>query len=54
MVHSYPFAWEFAGLAPDGRLDYSTPLTDNVEVFATDHEANEFILRAAVTIGGEG
>ena len=46
IFHSYPFAWEAAVLDEDGHLDYTTPLTSDVEVFSTDEEANEFIERA--------
>lgn len=31
-------------------LDYSTPMTNDVEIFMTDEEANEFIELAAHTI----
>lgn len=51
MLHGYPFAWE-AGVFDysSGRatLTYRTPLTSDVEVFATDEEANAFIERAFV------
>lgn len=56
MAHAYPFAWEAAVLkdVPEdghgGEIDYTTPLTEDVEVFATDAEANEFIKRAAVEL----
>lgn len=43
ILHAYDFAWEAAVFSPDGRLTYSTPLTDDVEVFDTDEEANDFI-----------
>ena len=52
MLHAYPFAWEIAvckGMGEDGLfedLTYDTPLTDDVEVFYTDAEANAFISRA--------
>lgn len=59
MLHGYPFAWEIAVLKGveedggwDGDLCYDTPLTDGVEVFMTDEDANAFIRRAAVEIGG--
>lgn len=58
MAHSYPFAWEIAvikGVKENGRHDglcYDTALTDDVEVFDTVDEANEFIERAAREIGG--
>lgn len=54
MLHSYTFAWEIAvleGVNDDGTfadLSYDTPLTSDVEVFSTDEEANEFILKAFV------
>jgi hypothetical protein len=57
ILRSYPFAWEIAVLkdvSKDGKeftLDYSTPLTSDVEVFSSDEEANEFIHRAAVELG---
>jgi hypothetical protein len=53
MAHSYPFAWEAAVLKvvkDDGThegLTYDTPLTQDVEVFNSDEEANEFIKLAA-------
>lgn len=59
MLHAYPFAWEAAVLADvseDGDsycLTYATSLTDGVEVFETDEEANEFIARAARELGGD-
>lgn len=46
MLHAYPFAWEAAVMNPNGALSYSTPLTDDVEVFMSDEDANEFIQRA--------
>jgi len=57
MLHSYPFAWEAAvleGVDDKGNfkgLTYDTPLTNDVEVFMSDDEANEFISRAAVHFG---
>lgn len=55
MLHAYPFAWEAAVLGKDGDLSYDTPLTNDVEVFLSDDEANEFIARAAreLTAGAE-
>ena len=56
MLHGYSFAWEAAvleGVNDDGtfeRLTYDTSLTDDVEVFMSDDEANQFIERAATTI----
>jgi hypothetical protein len=52
MAHAFPFAWEAAvikfkdvnGNAFD--LSYKTELTSDVEVFDTNKETNEFILRA--------
>jgi len=51
-IFVYPFAWEISVLNSEGHLDYSTELTDDVEVFGTDEETNKFILRAAKEIGG--
>lgn len=55
MLHSYPFAWEAAvingiekldeGFKYD-KIDYTTELTNDVEVFTTDEEANAFIAKA--------
>lgn len=59
MLHSYPFAWEAAvlkGVEESGDfadLDYSTPLTSDVEVFMSDEETNEFIKRAAIYFAGQ-
>lgn len=56
ILHSYPFAWEAAVLkdvSPNGgrfELTYDTELTDDVEVFMSDEEANEFIERAERTL----
>lgn len=46
MVHAEEFAWEAAVRDRGGKLVYDTPLTTDVEVFATDDEANAFIQRA--------
>ena len=56
MLHSYPFAWEIAVVkgifkGDDEEYDwedisYGTPLTNDVEVFSTDEEANKFIEEA--------
>ena len=52
MAHSFRFAWEAAvlgGIKKDGtggRIQYATPLTNDVEVFQTDAEANAFIAKA--------
>lgn len=52
MLHAYSFAWEAAVLenvtenGSDFDLTYDTPLTDDVEVFMDDSEANAFIKRA--------
>jgi len=53
MLHAYPFAWEAAVLNPAGNLDYSTPLTDDTEVFMSDDEANDFIEKAKSYFLGE-
>ncbi len=51
-VHLYSFAWEAAilsGVKSDGTfegIDYSTPLSQDVEIFDSDEEANEFIMKA--------
>lgn len=41
-----PFAWEGAVIAPNGNLTYDTPLTNDVEVFASEEEAIAWIERA--------
>lgn len=50
-LHSYPFAWEIAVIKFNDQngfdLVYDTPLTDDVLVFATAGETNEFIAKAA-------
>lgn len=47
ILHSYRFAWEAAVLTKTGNsLDYDTPLTNDVEVFMSDKEANDFIMKA--------
>lgn len=46
MVHAYQFAWEAAVRTPNGHLTYETPLTEDVEVFFNEEDANEFIARA--------
>ena len=49
MLLHYPFAWQVAVLRwvdDDYRIDYSTGLTSDVEVFYNDKEANAFIDRA--------
>lgn len=52
ILHYYSFAWEIAvvtNMQDDGTFDtltYDTPLTEDVEVFDTDEEANAFIARA--------
>lgn len=59
ILHSYPFEWEAAvlkGVTPEGAfkgLDYSTPLTGDVEVFQSEKEANEFIAKAAALFASE-
>lgn len=57
-MHAYPFAWEAAVLenvSKDGgrfSLCYTTPLTEDVEVFNTEEEANEFIEKARLLFEG--
>ena len=59
MLHISPFAWEAAvlqGVSEDGKvfdLTYDTPLTDDVEIFDSDEEANAFIERARVHFEGK-
>ena len=53
IFHVYPYAWEAGVLGPDGMLSSDTPLTDSVEVFYTDDEANAFLLRAFEWARGE-
>lgn len=54
MLHDYDFAWEAAVLRDvfdDGSfvcIDYDTGLTDDVEIFMSDEDANYFIERAAL------
>ncbi len=60
-LHSYRFAWEIVVLSGlvvynDGnynwdRIDYTTELTSDVEVFLTDEEANTFIEKALLLLG---
>lgn len=47
-LHAYSFAWEAAVLNPEVQrgLAYDTPLTEDIEVFYSDDEANDFIARA--------
>lgn len=45
IFHSYKYAWEGAMIGPGG-VDYSTPLTNDVEVFATDEDAIAWIVKA--------
>lgn len=45
LFHSYPYAWECAILKGRSPV-YDTPLTQDVEVFASDEDANEFINKA--------
>ena len=55
-LHSYDYAWEAAVITDvqdNGEfasIDYSTPLTEDVEVFMSDDEANAFIELASNTI----
>ena len=53
MAHIYSFAWEAAVVSEPTAvgfkdLSYDTPLTQDVEVFSTEEEANAFIERALV------
>ncbi len=56
MLHAYPFAWEAAVLkdmSKDGEtfeLTYDTELTNDVEVFSSEEEANDFIEKAALIL----
>lgn len=56
-LHSYPFAWEIAvinGVNEHGNfaeLDYSTELTEDVEVCMSNAKANEFIAKAKALFG---
>lgn len=51
-LHPFPFAWEVAVLenvSEDGKkftITYDTELTEDVEVFETEEDTNEFIERA--------
>lgn len=48
MLHHFPFAWEVAVLRYEGErgwLAYDTPLTNDVEVFASDSATNEFLMK---------
>ncbi len=45
MLHHFPFAWEGAVIYKED-LCYTTQLTNDVEVFSTDEEANNFVLSA--------
>jgi len=51
-LHSYSYAWEAAVIKFENEdndrfnLDYTTELSDDVEVFDTDEETNAFLLRA--------
>jgi hypothetical protein len=58
ILHSYPFAWEAAVLEfdsneadADWKLNYTTEMTSDVEVFQTDDETNSFIRRAKIYFG---
>ena len=54
-LHSYAFAWEIAVIKFKSKnsedcfsLDYSTLLTNDVEVFSSDEETNEFLKKAFI------
>jgi len=59
-LHYYPFAWEIAVVKIEQTapldfsitIDYSTPLTQDVEVFETDEQANAFIQKAIDWVAG--
>lgn len=52
MLHSYKFAWEAAVINDVNEaggftnINYDTPLTNDIVVFETDDETNEFIQKA--------
>jgi hypothetical protein len=46
VLHDFGFSWEIGVLGPGGGLTCDTELTNDVEAFATDEEANDFIRRA--------
>lgn len=52
-LNAFPFAWEITvleNMTEDGEeynLTYNTLLADEVKIFETDEETNEFILCAA-------
>lgn len=57
MLHLYQFEWEAAvikNVSDDGmdfKLTYETMLTDDVEVFFSCEDANDFINKAAAMFG---
>ena len=51
-LHHFPFAWEGAVLG-DGGCVYDTPLTDDVEVFQCDVEANAWLEKAEQLFGAK-
>jgi len=53
-AHIYAFAWEGAVINPHGKLDYDTPLTNDVEVFMTEEAADAWIIRAIEWAVAEG
>jgi hypothetical protein len=59
LAHAHPFAWEAAVLkfaGPDdhnGSITYTTALTTDLVVFATDDEANKFIAKAKALFAKE-
>ena len=46
MAHAYPYAWEAGVFGPNGKLTYDTPLTNDVEVFDTEADAEAFLDKA--------
>ena len=41
--HGYPDLWELAVLDKNGRLDYETPITDNILGYLTDDDVTEIM-----------
>lgn len=56
-LHAFPFAWEIAVLKDVSKngdeysITYDTELTDDVEIFTSDDEANQFICEAKKALG---
>lgn len=49
VLHAFPFAWEVAVLRyvdeDAAELVYDTPLTNDVKIFASDSDTNEFLMK---------